>query len=367
MALYVNGGKIVVAAGGGWASTGGGGGAVHAGDSVPISGSGFPSAVPSFFFAGDPTGTLETTSVGSLPSSPDNGGIGPGTPNTPNWNRFTLNYPAGAIINDGTRGKVFGLTISNGTDGECTQEVTYGSTLGFNDKIMISYWIRMAVTDTGPNPDQQYKFIRFQNGTSNISDLSNGQFYCHSNALGGVDNIVQVSPLTGADTWFLGAGSSLPVLDGNWQFIEFKLIMPSGQGTSDGQFYFRRSRTSLGTYASNTSGSGKSLQSQVNFYPTTDRASCVTLQNGIFNGYTNLVFAQDDHHVQTKSFFRVLLCDTANPATATIWQMQRITACSPTQVTITANPGPFTGNGFWCVMPDSLSDTPLLTQAVTIA
>jgi hypothetical protein len=186
-----------------------------------------------------------------------------------------------------------------------------------------------------------------------FTNLAGGSMaYC--NSAGGV----------GADTWYLPSG---PVAGGVWQRVELKII-PSAQGSHNGQVYYRSISSSVPGYISGTAaGSGRQLQSQVQNYANSNRYRAFTWQNWWGNGRTNAAFAIDDHFAQTGSFACVELWNSLTPSSATQRQSQKPTAWSASSITVRLNRGGLPNGTYYLVaLDDSVADTVLASREIVL-
>lgn len=357
---------------------GGGGGDNFAhGDLVEITGSGFGSTMPTFFFAGGANGVLENTTTGQTPNSGNNveGGT---TSNGFNWTRFSATEPYGTIINDGSRGKVVGVVGSG--RGESSSECRFSSGVGLNSRIMVKDYCRYdAVTQTlaefvasGGNELEygpQWKLGTFMAGFTDISD-NNGSNFKFTMLFDSPMAYCVPGGGTGADTWYLPGGNNTPVINGTWQRSERKIITPTAQGTANGQVYYRVCRNTSSGYVSDTaSGSNAQLQSECNLYPNSLRYTAFTWQDWWGNGLIDGSFAHDDHYISVGSFACVELWPTTDPATSPHNQreIQEPTAWADGSITVRLNRGGLSdGTYYLVVLADSVSDTVLASRQITL-
>ena len=351
---------------------GGGGGSRNHGDSVTITGSGFPSSLPVFIFAGGLGGELESTAVGSTPNFGHNAAHAPSGIVGFNWTRWVGNDNTDAVIvNDSIRGNVIGRTSSNASGDECAQAATLPAAVGPGGKFMFKHWSRHNNTFYGDTPNAQNKLIRIC-GTDDITDTTHVTIITYQHLNGGI--LFQTNPLSSGaaqDTYYAGTGSNLPpVEDNTWRYYTCKAQLGTA-GNSDGQLYFRTevAGSPAQSFFDTTSATNTSHHLNANWNQLYDGTSvtAVIYQNWDGNGYGNANWAVDDHFVQVGSYACVELWDTNDPSTVTHKEIQQPTSWSSTSITVKLNQGSFSaGTAYLVVLDDTVADTVLASLQITI-
>lgn len=293
-------------------------GALAHGDTFVITGSGFGTNALTYKTIGGADGKIESTSSGT----PSNG------------DGWTFNSGSGinAVVSTAqarSGNKSLFCNLDAGSQFNCAIRFDWGSGIGQNTDIYVTWWVRRSYTlDGGSNG--QWKMFRLsyendiQDGPNEIvmfNWLTTGhQFFVRTN-----------TGTNGAESWDF----PFPTAQNRWYRMELRVNTGTING-SDGFYSLTRHDPTGGNAVVTDSTTGTSYTtSYQNLY------RWFLWQNYIGNGMDTQPTYLDDLYVQVGTIARLEICDNATYNSRTFCEIQFPTSWSDTSITAKFNKGGF--------------------------
>lgn len=320
---------------------------LHPGDAWTINGSGLPVIdLTNYGFNGDPTGDIETTSVGSTPDAGFNTGGGAADGGIANFNyeRFNNGGNWQKVANDATRGKVLSTGTLNASGNSAAVEFVGGSKVGFGGRLRKATWVKSTVTspgyDGGGDNTNQLKYFRVEgwDASDDISDEVGINYVVHDEYRGDGTWSMDIGSGSGIDTFYNIDTNDTGIVNNGWCRIELLIQTNSSAGTRDGQIWYRIIRmgaTSVPDYSNSTTSGGVAMRSQAEPYPAGATSSDFFGSN-IWQCYgkiaTNWSFSLDDLLWTGGTWASGELVNSLTPSLATKRETQRVTSSTSSQM-----------------------------------
>ncbi len=290
------------------------GGAIIDGGSINILGGGFGVHNLDIQWLGGKNGLIETSSAGSPP------------PNQNNWrfDSFGDSIVSTDEFHSGTKSLKNNLT----SGGTFAAAIRYGwhETIGFNQDIFVSWWVRRVHSGSG-----QWKMFRVSS-IDDIRDVAVPQFkmfnWDTSNQF-----FVNPGPSAGSE---VGGGYSYPYpsQDSRWYRMDIQVRTASGHGVSDGTYTVRLYDPASGI-------TSKTANNTMSFNGADDFYQYFLWQNYIGNGLTAQQTWIDDIYIQIGTQARVELGNNSNYFSCSFREIQRPDSWGDGAITLSLNQGSF--------------------------